>query len=125
MFIDFSLVIPCNSILSSEIVTHSGTFIILSLIFGYIPILTPISILITVLLLAMGFIDYSWSRHDISFSDCKIDLRRNFLSYAIGGGVFMVIVSVPIINIIVPSLATSYFTVLWIKNNEYRNQITK
>ena len=93
---------------------------VIAFFIGYIPILTPISILITVILLSISYVDYSWSRHDISFRNCKMDIKKNLLSYAIGGGIFMMIVSIPIVNIIVPSLATSYFTILWIKNNEHR-----
>jgi CysZ protein len=94
---------------------------IVAFIFGYIPILTPISVLITILLLAISFIDYSWSRHNIKFSACLNDVRKNFLGYALGGGFFFIIVSIPIINLIVPPLATSYFTILWLKNNESRH----
>lgn len=98
---------------------------IFAMLLGYVPLLTPFSVIITVLLLAISYVDYSWSRHNIVFSDCRKDIRKNFLSYILGGGIFMMIVSVPIINILVPSFATSYFTILWMKNNEHRNKITE
>lgn len=94
---------------------------IVSLVFGYIPLLTPLSVLITVLLLAIGFIDFSWSRHRLSFGSCFNDLRKHLVGYSFGGGFFFILISVPIINLIVSPLATSYFTILWIKNNEPRN----
>ncbi len=90
-------------------------------VFGYIPVLTPVSVIISVLLLAISFLDYSWSRNELSFKECKKDLLKNILSYILGGGIFMAIVSIPFINIIVPPLATSYFTILWLKNNERRD----
>ena len=93
---------------------------LMAFILGYIPVLTPISVGITVLLLAISYLDYSWSRHDLSFKDCKSDIKKNFFSYLLGGGMFMVLVPIPIVNVIVPSLATSFFTVLWVKNNEHR-----
>lgn len=99
-------------------------FTVLSLIFGYIPFLAPIAIFIAVMLLASEFLDYSWSRHDIEFKKCFQDLRRNTVGYGVGGGIFFMIVSVPLINLIVPSLATSYFTMLWVNLNENRNKIT-
>lgn len=98
---------------------------VVAFLLGYFPIFTPISILITIILLGINYIDYSWARHDILFKDCKKDIRKNLLSYALGGGIFMLIVSIPVINIIVPSLATSYFTILWIKNNEHSHKTTK
>lgn len=96
-------------------------FSILAVLLGYIPFLTPISVFVTAALLALGFVDYSWSRHGVSFKNCRKDMFKNIFSYAIGGGFFMVVVAIPLVNIIVPSLATSYFTVLWVKNNEHSN----
>ena len=94
---------------------------LLAFVFGYIPVLTPLSVLISVLLLAISFLDYSWGRNDWTFQDCKRDVLKNILSYSLGGGFFMIVVSIPFVNIIVPPLATSYFTILWLKNNERSN----
>lgn len=94
---------------------------ILSLIFGYIPLLTPISVFIAILLLSVEFLDFSWSRHKLTFGQCLNDLRKNLIGYAFGGAFFFVIVSIPLINLIVSPLATSFFTLLWIKNNESIN----
>ncbi len=94
---------------------------LIAILLGYIPLLTPISVFVTVLLLAIGYVDYSWSRHSIEFKDCRKDIRKNLLSYSFGGGMFMVVVAIPLLNVIVPSLATSYFTILWVKNNESRD----
>lgn len=101
------------------------TFIVLvgifAFILGYIPFFTPISIFLAVLLLAIGFLDYSWSRHSVSFRSCIADVRNNLVKYSIGGGIFFLLVSVPVLNLIVPPLATSYFTLLWINAHESRN----
>lgn len=93
---------------------------IVAMVFGYIPILTPLSVVITVLLLAVQFVDYSWSRHGLTFGSCLKDMKSNLIDYGLGGGFFFLLVSVPIINLIVPPVATSYFTILWVKNNESR-----
>ncbi len=90
---------------------------LLSFVFGYIPILAPIGVFIAVVLLSVEFLDYSWSRHDLRFRDCVKDLRGNLLGYTLGGGFFFMLVAVPILNLAVPALATSFFTVLWTKNN--------
>ena len=92
----------------------------LSFFFGYIPLLAPVAVFIAIILLAVEFLDYSWSRHDMKFGECVKDLRRNLAGYSFGGAFFFMMVSVPLINLIVPSLATSYFTTLWVKNNESR-----
>lgn len=92
-----------------------------SLFFAYIPFLTPISVFITVLLLAIEFLDFSWSRHHLTFKSCIKDIKSHIFDYAFGGAFFFILVSIPIINLIVPPLATSYFTVLWVKSNENRS----
>lgn len=98
---------------------------VIAFILGYIPILTPLSLFITIVLLAISFVDYSWSRHDIGFGSCLKDVRKNLWGYSLGGVFFFVLVSIPIINLIVAPLATSYFTLLWLKNNEHSSQITE
>lgn len=115
------------SVLSNEIkkVTFIFLMSVVAFILGYIPLLTPLSLFITVILLAVSFIDYSWARHNIKFSNCLSDLRRNFIGYGIGGTFFFILVSIPIVNLIVSPLATSYFTLLWLKNNEHRNKVTE
>lgn len=97
----------------------------ISVIFGYIPFLTPISIIIAIILLSVEFLDFSWSRHEMTFGDCMKDIKRNMFSYLLGGGFFFILVSIPVINLIVPPLATSYFTILWVKSHEDRNQVTR
>ncbi len=94
----------------------------LALIFGFFPILLPISVGITILLLASEYIDYSWSRHNLEFKKCRKDMFKNIFSYGVGGSFFMLLVSIPLLNILVPSFATSYFTILWIKNNEHSHK---
>lgn len=88
-----------------------------SFLFGYIPILAPIGVFIAILLLASEFLDYSWSRHDLKFKDCMGDLKSHVAGYSFGAAFFFMLVSVPLVNLIVPSLATSYFTTLWVKNH--------
>lgn len=86
----------------------------LAFIMNYIPMLYPLALVLSSLLLAVQFIDYSWSRHQMPVRQCLIDLLRNFFPYSIPGFIFLLFISVPIINAFVPAFATSYFTVLWL-----------
>ncbi len=87
-------------------------------VLGYIPLLTPLSLIISALLIAAQFIDYSWSRNELKVNDCLMDLKKHFFQYTPMGVVFFFLISIPLINLLVPSLATSYFTVLWVKLNK-------
>lgn len=98
---------------------------VMAALVGFIPFLSPISILLSAIVLSTEFIDFSWSRHNMEFKECRTEYRKNIFSYAFGGLFFMLLVSIPLINIIVPSYGTSYFTVLWVKNNDSRSKITK
>lgn len=87
---------------------------VLAFVMNYIPVLYPVAIIVSALLLAIQFLDYSWSRHNLNMRQCLIDLLRNFFPYSFTGFIFLLFVSVPIINAFVPAFATSYFTVLWL-----------
>tara|TARA_B100001971_G_C18268024_1_gene596348 strand:+ start:19646 stop:20377 length:732 start_codon:yes stop_codon:yes gene_type:complete len=97
------------------IVVLSGLAFLLS----FFPILAPVSIFLNTLILAAGFVDYTWSRKNLTSSACFKDLRGNFLGYSLSGGFFLALVAIPFVAIIVPPLATSYYTIYWIKNHEY------
>ena len=94
---------------------------LMAFVLSYIPILTPVGIFLTIVLLAIEFLDFSWSRHEWKFSQCLGDLKSNLIGYALGAGFFFLLVSIPLVNLVVPSLATSFFTTLWLKNNESRS----
>ncbi len=91
---------------------------VLALLLNFFPILAPISFALSALLLATQFLDYSWSRNDLSFSECFKSLRSDFIPYTISGAGFMALISIPVINLIVPPLATSYFTDYFVEKTE-------
>lgn len=90
----------------------------LAFILNIFPLLYPVGIFILALVLAIQFVDYSWSRHDLTFSQCVGDLFKNIFSYGGYGLVFLVMITIPLINALVPALATSFFTVLWLKRQK-------
>ena len=85
----------------------------LGLLISLVPLLTPLGLFLTAILLAIGFIDYSWSRHEYPLSKCLKDLAINFWPYTLGGLFFCLIVSVPFLGLFVPSLGTVYFTLVF------------
>jgi len=96
-----------------------GFIILLTLIaFGvsFVPILAPVGLFLSALLMAISFLDYSWSRKNLPFRKCLSDVRGNLLSYGIVGGVFLVLMSIPAINLVMLPFGVIYFTVLYTKN---------
>jgi CysZ protein len=98
---------------------------LLVIVMGFFPLLTPVSVILGAMVLSIEFIDFSWSRHALSFKQCKSEFKSHIAGYTIGGLFFMLLISIPIVNLVVPCLATSYFTILWVKNNELSGEITK
>lgn len=98
---------------------------LLAFILGLFPILAPVSFVIGALVIASEFLDFSWSRLDLPFRECKSSLKTNWFSYSLGGAFFLLLIAIPLVGILVPSWGTSFFTVLWVKNNEHRYQITQ
>jgi len=78
------------------------------------PLFYPVGIFLVAVLLSVQFIDYSWSRHEMHFGACLKDVMVNIIPYSVAGFLFLLLVTVPIINAFVPALATSYYTVLWL-----------
>jgi CysZ protein len=88
---------------------------ILAFALSFVGVLAPISMLISALLLAVGFLDYSWSRKSFTFSECLNDIRTSFFSYGIMGGVFLVLITIPGINLFILPFGVIYFTILHVK----------
>lgn len=86
----------------------------LAVVLNLFPIFYPVGIFLVATLLAVQFVDYSWSRHDLSFGACLKDIIKNIFPYSLAGIIFLFMVAIPIVNAFVPAFATSYFTVLWL-----------
>ena len=87
----------------------------LAFLLNLFPLFYPVGVFILALMLSVQFVDYSWSRHDLLFRNCVQDTLKNMLPYGLSGFIFLILITVPIINALVPAFATSYFTVLWLK----------
>lgn len=82
------------------------------------PLLVPVSVLLSALLMSMSFLDYSWCRHQMPLGECLSHLRSSFGAYAVSGGIFMVLMSIPLVNLFSLPLAIIYFTILFTKRSE-------
>jgi CysZ protein len=90
----------------------------LALFFNLFPLFYPLSLIILSLLMAIQFLDFSWSRHNFSFSDCLKDLFQAFFKYGFSGFLFLLFMGIPFLNSLIPSLGTSYFTILWLQKQK-------
>jgi CysZ protein len=90
----------------------------LAFLLNLVPIFYPIGLFLVCILLAVQFVDYSWSRHELSFGACLKDALVNILPYSVSGGLFLMLVTVPLVNAFVPALATSYYTILWVERTQ-------
>lgn len=92
-------------------------FSLCAFLLGLSTILLPVSIMIWAYLMSASFIDYSWCRNDLDWGECLANIRRNYFSYGIAGGVFILGFSIPIVNVLLLPYAVVYFTVLYIEGN--------
>ena len=100
-------------------------FTIIAFALNLLPVLVPLAFLITAILFAIQFVDYSWSRHDLASKECFRDTRRNWIPYAISGSGFLVLATIPVVNLFLPAYATSYYTVLWTNLRKKREAISE
>lgn len=80
-------------------------------------IFPPLGYLLSALLVAISFVDYSWSRNDLSFKGCLVDYKNGVFRYTIGGGIFTILFGIPIVNLFSYPIAVIYFTLGYIKVN--------
>jgi len=91
-----------------------GFIIILSIINVIIGFMfPPASFLIAGIIFAISFVDYSWSRNELTFSECFQDLKKGFLPYLLGGVSFLFLIAIPILNLFFLPLAVVFFTVIY------------
>lgn len=86
---------------------------ILAAIFGLIPILGFVSVILSALLISVEFLDYNWGRHRLTFKKCKNDLFKNGHIYGTAGLFFMFLLSIPFLNLVVLPFAVMYYSTLW------------
>lgn len=110
-----------QKIISNEI--KKMLFIIMvslfSLILGFIPILTPLSFILTAALFSASFLDYSWSNKEYSFRKCVLFLWSNLWVLISTGLIFIFFMSIPILNLIIFPFAVIYYSVLFVKIESY------
>jgi len=88
---------------------------VLAMGLNFIPVLFPVALIMLALIMSAQFLDFSWSRHDLSAGTCFKDLLGSFFGNILAGFMFLALMAVPLINVLVPALATSFYTVLWTK----------
>ncbi|MDD0852412.1 EI24 domain-containing protein [Halobacteriovorax sp. GB3] len=86
---------------------------IIGLLCGFV--FPPLSFFISAILMAVTFLDYSWSRHEMSVSECVNDFKSSFVRYLLPGVAYVFIVSLPLINVIFLPLGVIYFTTIFTK----------
>lgn len=90
---------------------------IMAFVLNFFPLFTPITLVLTSLLMAINFLDYSWSRHNLSMSKCFEDLKKNFMTYALAGFAFMFLMTIPIVNLLALPFGVVYFTLARLEKN--------
>lgn len=83
---------------------------------GFSGLLVPVSLFLSWILIAIQFLDYSWCRHEMSFSECLEDLKQNFLPYTISALGFSFVFAVPVLGLIFFPFAIVFFTTLFVSN---------
>ena len=84
--------------------------------FGLSAFLFPLGLYLTWSLVAIQFLDYSWSRHQMQFSECLGDFKEPWVIYGLSGATFGFLLALPYIGILAFSLANIYFTILFVRN---------
>lgn len=87
--------------------------VVLSLILSFVPVLNFAVWAINALLFSYDYLDFSFSHYEYSYQQLVKNYRMNFFIYLLSGVGFLLIISVPVVNIFIPALACAHFTVLY------------
>ncbi|MBF0361351.1 MAG: EI24 domain-containing protein [Oligoflexia bacterium] len=82
---------------------------------SFIPFLTPISIILSALLVSYQFLDYNWSRHQLGVFSSLAEIKNNLFYYLFFGICFLFILSIPLINLLGLPFAVVFYSVYWTK----------
>jgi CysZ protein len=88
------------------------TLSLASFAMGLIPLLTPLSIFLSSLLLVASYMDYYWSRTNQPFGSCFKELFGSPVRNFVNGFVFLFFITVPILNLFTIPFMVIYFTML-------------
>lgn len=86
---------------------------IIAFFLSFVPLLTPISMILSSYLMSIAFLDYSWSRKSLRVSACINVLRKGFLVYSLSGFIFLGLVAVPLVQFFVIPLGVIFYTILY------------
>ncbi len=86
-------------------------FSLLAYIINFIPFLVPVSLGLSFILVSVQFIDYTWYRHNLTFSQCLSDTNKNFFTFILSGALYFALINIPILNLFVPAIATAHYAI--------------
>lgn len=95
------------------------TFTIIVFFMSLFPLLSPLGFFLSALLMAASFLDYSWSRHDLNLRECIGDLKEKLFNNFLGGALFIIFVSIPVVNLLALPFGVIFFTNLFVEKNKY------
>lgn len=83
---------------------------LLSFGLSFFPLLSPLTIFLQAVLVAINFLDYSWSRNDFKIGECISNYRQNFINNTLCGLIGVGLLAVPGVNIIFLPVLVILFT---------------
>ncbi len=94
-------------------------FTLIAYVLNFIPMLVPISLGLSFLLVSAQFVDYTWYRYELSFTQCLSDTKKNSFGYLLSGALYFALINVPVINLFVPAIATAHYSIDFAKKNSH------
>lgn len=90
----------------------------ISFALGLVPLVGPIlSTVMAAYLISIQFLDYNWSRHDLTMRQCLKDLKSTPFVYLLSGLIFIFLLSIPIVNLISLPFAVIYYAIMFSDKN--------
>jgi CysZ protein len=94
---------------------------VLAVIMGFVPGGQIVTLLLSIVLMVIQFVDYCWARKELSLRGCIKDFSKNFFVYGLAGLLMLFLIGLPIINLLALPFGVVFFTVIF---TERRKQLS-
>ncbi len=91
---------------------------LIAVVFSFVPFLAPFGVILSAMLIAINFLDYSWSRNNYTFGECIKFLKSSVFVTIISGVVTMFFMSIPVINLFALPFSVIFFTIIFVKKEK-------
>lgn len=85
-------------------------------------VLGPIAYFLSAIIFSYTYLDYSFARVNMRSKDCTKFVRRKFIPLGLSGMIFLVLISIPVLNLFMLPVVVTYYTLYFVENSVHEEK---